>query len=171
VSGEPLTIELVPRIAAAEDALAVRALTCAGRTPRYGDAAQKLIRRCGSVLAGTVAEPPGFHCLLFEQPAADVDDRLAGLSAVQDAGDGICDWIVMGVNRSLHGGRVSDGRSIAAAVAQETTRFARDQGFRHMVAQVHRNHQKSLHIVERLGFILVRKLDVDYSLYAVDLAP
>jgi hypothetical protein len=90
----------VPRIAAAEDALAVRALTCAGRTPRYGDAAQKLIRRCGSALAGTVAEPPEFHCLLFEQPAADVDDRLAGLSAAQDAGDGICDWIVMGVNRA-----------------------------------------------------------------------
>jgi hypothetical protein len=94
------------------------------------------VRRCGSVLAGTVAEPPGFRCLLFERADADARDRLVGVSAIQDAGDGICDWIVMGIVRSLHGGRVLDGRSLAIAIATETARFARDQDFRQMVAQV-----------------------------------
>jgi RimJ/RimL family protein N-acetyltransferase len=169
VSDAPHIIDVVPRIAATGDAPAVRALTCAGRTPRYGNTAQKLVRRCGSVLAGTVAEPPGFRCLLFEDLAAKAADRLVGVSAVRDADDGICDWIVMGIARPLHGGRVPDGRSLATAIAEETARFARDQGYRRMVAQVHRDHQKSLHIVGQLGFVVATALDVDYSLYAVDL--
>ncbi len=166
----PRSVDVVPRVAAASDALAVRTLTCAGRTPRYGNTAQKLVRRCGSVLAGTVAEPSGFRCLLFEDRAAKAEERLVGVSAIRDANDGICDWIVMGIARPLHGARVPDGRSLAAAIAEQTARFARDQGYQRMVAQVHRDHQKSLSIVDHLGFVPVRSLDVDYSLYAVDLA-
>lgn len=170
MSDAPRSIEVVPRVAAASDAPAVRALTCAGRTPRYSSTAQRLVRRCGSVLAGTVAEPSGFRCLLFEDRAAKSEERLVGISAVRDTGDGICDWIVMGIARPLHGARVPDGRSLATAIAEQTAHFTRDQGYIRMVAQVHRDHQKSLHVVDRLGFVPVTSLDVDYSLYAVDLS-
>lgn len=169
MSSAPRIVDVVPRVAATSDAAAVRTLKCAGRTPRYGNTAQRLIRRCGSVLAGTVAVPSRFRCLLFEDRAAEAEDRLVGISAVAKLDDGICDWIVMGIARPFHGGRVPDGRSLATAIAEQTAQFARDQGYKRMVAQVHRGNQKPLHIIGQLGFVVVTSLDVDYSLYAVDL--
>jgi hypothetical protein len=170
VSGAPLLVAYTVRIARAGDAPAVRTLTCAGRKPSYAGTAQKLIRRCGSVLAGDVLAPPGFRCLLFRNATAPADAGLVGVSAIATAEGGICDWIVMGVARPLHGARVVDGRSLAAAIADETARFAQGAGYERMVAQVHRGHRKSLHIIDRLGFARVASLAADYDLYAVDLA-
>jgi hypothetical protein len=162
--------EITARIARADDATAVRMFRCAGRRPRYADTAQKLTRRCAAVLAGDVPEPAGFRCMLFE---ADDPDGLAELTAVSATMTGddrvVCDWIVMGVAIERQGTRLPDGRSIAVAVAEETARFARSEGYELMVAQVDRRHAKSLHILERLGFVEVDILDVDYRLFATQL--
>jgi hypothetical protein len=156
-------VDIALRLATAADAAAVRAFRCAGRRPRYAATAQKLIRRCGAVLAGDVSTPAGFHCLLFEAA-----QELVGVSAVQ-AGDGACDWIVMGVANTHHGTYVSDGRSMAVAIAHETARFARGRGYTAMVAMVHRDHEKSLHIVAKMGFERLAPVDLYYDDYAVDL--
>jgi hypothetical protein len=116
------------------------------------------------VLAGDAPTPAGFRCLLFE-----VGKELVGVSALQ-AGDGTCEWIVMGVAKTYQGAGVPDGRSMAVTIAHETARFAQGQGYASMVAMVHRDHGKSLHILVTLGFARLASVDLYYDDYAVDLA-
>jgi hypothetical protein len=150
----------------------VRTFECSDRKPRYSATAQQLIRKCGSVLAGNKPEPAGFQSLLFQDTTTPGADGLAGVSAIQTT-DGICDWIVMGIARRYQGGRTSDGRSlavaVAVAVAEETARHAQRQGYRQLVAMAHRDHEKSRHILDSLGFRLVASVDLDYDVFGVDL--
>jgi hypothetical protein len=155
------TVDLTVRVADHEDAPTVRACACAGRRPRYGETAQKLIRRCGAVLAGTWPAPPGFTCLLFED-----DGTLVAVSAVKAAEPGVCDWIVMGVARTFQGARVADGRSVAVVVVDETLRAARIRGSRRIVAMVHRDHATSRFLLRRVGFAEVAAVDDQYGLFA-----
>jgi hypothetical protein len=168
VSREAPRVELVPRVATAADAAAVRRFECSDRKPRYGGTAQQLIRKCGSVLAGNKPKPTGFECLLFEDTSTQGVEGLVGVSAIQTT-DGVCDWIVMGIAKGYQGGRTTDGRSLAATVAEETARYAQRQGHKRMVAMAHRDHEKSLHILHRLGFSIVAAINPEYSLFGVDL--
>jgi RimJ/RimL family protein N-acetyltransferase len=168
VSREAPRVELVARVATAADAAALRKFECSPRKPRYGGTAQQLIHKCGSVLAGNKRRPTGFECLLFEDTATTGVEGLVGVSAIQTA-NGVCDWIVMGIAHGYQGGRTTDGRSFAAATADETARYARRQGYKRMVAMAHRDHEKSLHILHRLGFSVVAAINPEYSLFGVDL--
>jgi hypothetical protein len=168
VSREAATVELVVRVATAADAAVVRTFECSARKPRFGGTAQELIRKCGSVLAGNKPEPAGFYCLLFEDTATAGVEGLVGVSAIK-AADRACDWIVMGIAKGYQSGCAVDGRSLAIAVAEETIRFAQRQGYERMVAMAHRDHVKSLHILDRFGFSLVAAVNVDYDLFAVKL--
>jgi L-amino acid N-acyltransferase YncA len=115
------------------------------------------------VLAGDRVTPEGFRCLLFE-----ADGEVVAVSALQAAGRA-CDWIVMGVANMRQGERLPDDRSLATAVAHETIRYAQTLGYRRIVALVHRHHDTSRHLVERLGFVRLADVDLDYTLFAAEL--
>ena len=147
------------RLAQPADASTVAAFRC-GRTPWYVEEAAKVISKSAVLLD---AAPSGLRVLLFEHA-----DELVAISVLQRGPTArTADLVVLAIRTRLRGAWIEQTpeRPLCVAVLEETAQLAAREGYERIVAMAADQNEKSVRLITRAGFVPVKRLDGDYTLY------